>query len=136
VRDVLEPLGLAHRQWDLAGNLSGGEQQRVAVARALISGPDALLADEPTSSLDPKVARDVSDLLLDHAHRRGATLVYCSHWISLARHRVDRVVGIRAGRVVLDARPDEVSEAALADLYQGSGELQYEPIERSAAARA
>lgn len=128
VRALLEPLGLAHRQWDVAGNLSGGEQQRVAVARALISAPDALLADEPTSSLDPKIARDVSTLLLDHADRRGATLIYCSHWISLARERVDRVIGIRGGRVVLDVAPGALSEAALADLYQGSGELQYEPI--------
>lgn len=136
VRELLEPLGLAHRQWDVAGNLSGGEQQRVAVARALISAPDALLADEPTSSLDPKIARDVSELLLDHARRRGATLVYCSHWINLARNRVDRILGIRRGRVVLDARPDELSEAVIAELYEGSDELRDEPLDRAVPVQA
>ncbi|HTE52131.1 MAG TPA: phosphonate ABC transporter ATP-binding protein, partial [Kofleriaceae bacterium] len=81
-----------------------------------------LLADEPTSSLDPKTARDVTDILLDEAGRRGATLVFCSHWVSLARERVDRVIGIRGGRVVLDAAPDQVDDDALDRLYRGSDE--------------
>ncbi len=136
VRELLEPLGLAHRQWDVAGNLSGGEQQRVAVARALISAPDVLLADEPTSSLDPKAAHDTSELLFEHVRRHGATLIYCSHWIDLARSRVDRILGIRHGRVVLDARPEELSEGALVALYEGSGELHHESIDRAIAARA
>jgi len=122
VRSLLEPLGLADRQWDAAGVLSGGQQQRVAIARALIAGPAILLADEPTSSLDPKTARDVTDILLDEAGRRGATLVFCSHWVSLARERVDRVIGIRGGRVVLDAAPDQVDDDALDRLYRGSDE--------------
>ena len=122
VRALLDRVGLADRQWDSAGNLSGGQQQRVAIARALISSPDILLADEPTSSLDPKTAADVSQLLVEEASRRRATLVYCSHWISLARDRVDRIVGIREGRVVLDARPTEVSADQIDRLYRGSRE--------------
>ncbi len=122
VRELLDHLGLADRQWDLAGNLSGGQQQRVAIARALISSPAVLLADEPTSSLDPRTARSVTQLLIEQAGRRGATLLFCSHWVSLARAEVDRIIGIRAGRVVLDARPGEVDDAALEQLYRGSDE--------------
>jgi phosphonate transport system ATP-binding protein len=122
VRRLLEPLGIADRQWDLAGQLSGGQQQRVAIARALISSPAILLADEPTSSLDPRTAADVTQLLVDQASQRGATLVFCSHWLSLARTSVDRIVGIRAGRVVLDARAADVSDDALDRLYRGSDE--------------
>jgi phosphonate transport system ATP-binding protein len=122
VRKLLGHLGLADRQWDIAGNLSGGQQQRVAIARALISSPAILLADEPTSSLDPRTAADVTRLLLDEAGQRGATLVFCSHWISLARDRVDRILGIRQGQLVLDTRPDQLDDAALEDLYRGSRE--------------
>ena len=122
VRELLEPLGLADRQWDTAGNLSGGQQQRVAIARALISSPAILLADEPTSSLDPRTAREVTQILVDQAIERGATLVFCSHWVSLARERVDRIIGIRGGRLVLDRRPGEVDGEALDQLYRGSDE--------------
>ncbi|HKE17958.1 MAG TPA: ATP-binding cassette domain-containing protein [Kofleriaceae bacterium] len=122
VRELLARVGLADRQWDSAGNLSGGQQQRVAIARALIASPAILLADEPTSSLDPATARDVTDLLLEQAGDGGATLVFCSHWISIARDRVHRVLGIRGGRVVLDARPEDVGKDALDSLYRGSRE--------------
>jgi phosphonate transport system ATP-binding protein len=122
VRELLEPLGLAERQWDAAGNLSGGQQQRVAIARALVSGPSILLADEPTSSLDPKTARDVTRLLVEQAGQRGATLVFCSHWVSLVQGSVDRVVGVRGGRVVLDAPAAEVDGDTLDELYRGSDE--------------
>jgi phosphonate transport system ATP-binding protein len=121
VRELLGRVGLADRQWDTAGNLSGGQQQRVAVARALIGGPGILLADEPTSSLDPKTAHDIADLLLEQAGR-GATLIFCSHWVSIARDRVTRVIGIRGGKLVLDARPGDVTADALDELYRGSRE--------------
>ena len=122
VRELLGRVGLADRQWDTAGNLSGGQQQRVAVARALIGAPAILLADEPTSSLDPKTARDITDLLLEQAAQRGATLVFCSHWVSIARDRVSRVIGIRGGKLVLDARPGDVNTDSLDELYRGSRE--------------
>jgi phosphonate transport system ATP-binding protein len=122
VRELLARVGLADRQWDSAGNLSGGQQQRVAIARALIASPAILLADEPTSSLDPATAAEVTDLLLEQVGDRGATMVFCSHWISIARDRVTRVVGIRGGRIVMDARPEDVSRDALDGLYRGSRE--------------
>jgi len=121
VRELLDRVGLADRQWDTAGNLSGGQQQRVAVARALIGAPAIMLAEEPTSSHDPKTARDITDLLLEQAGR-GATLLFCSHWVSIARDRVTRVIGIRGGKLVLDARPGDVTADALDALYRGSRE--------------
>jgi phosphonate transport system ATP-binding protein len=122
VRELLEAMSLGDRQWDLAGNLSGGEQQRVAIARALISSPAIILADEPTSSLDPTTAGDMSRLLIAQAREREATLIFSSHWISLVKDEVDRIVGIRHGKLVVDARPEDVTGEALDYLYKGTHE--------------
>ena len=122
VRSILEGVRLADRQWDLVSNLSGGEQQRIAVARGLIGHPEIVLADEPTASLDPKNAQLVADVLLDQSHSRGATLLFCTHWVSLVREAVDRLLGVREGRIVIDAPPDDVSDADFDDLYAGSDE--------------
>ena len=78
-RDVLEELGLGSRLHALPEALSLGEQQRVAVARAVVNRPRLLLADEPTSSLDDDNARAAADLLLDTARLHGATLIVATH---------------------------------------------------------
>ena len=122
VRKLLELVSLADRQWDPAAGLSGGEQQRVSICRALISSPMIILADEPTSSLDPKTANDVSRLLIEQARARNATLVFSSHWLSLVLSEVDRVIGLRRGRLVVDAPPDEVNNDTLEYLYKGTYE--------------
>jgi phosphonate transport system ATP-binding protein len=122
VRKLLELVSLADRQWDAAANLSGGEQQRVSVCRALISSPMIILADEPTSSLDPKTANDVSRLLIEQARQRKATLVFSSHWLSLVLQEVDRVIGLRQGRLVIDASPSDVTNDTLEYLYRGTYE--------------
>src|SRR5262249_43782399 len=83
-------------------NLSGGQQQRVAVARALVSQPSILVADEPTASLDAETATQVTELLVGAARRTGATLILCTHWISLALPFMERVIGIRAGAIAVD----------------------------------
>lgn len=124
VRDALDRVGLADRQWDIASNLSGGQQQRVSIARALISSPSIILADEPTASLDQKTARDITMLLVQEGRRRGATLVFCSHWVSMVMDQVDRVVGVREGQLVLDCAPSDVSPEALDHLYGGVPERQ------------
>jgi phosphonate transport system ATP-binding protein len=117
---LLGSLGLADRQWDKAKILSGGEQQRVAVARALIGQPTLLLADEPTASLDPTTAKEVIDLVVHQAQTRGATLILCSHHLSQVIGAVDRVLGLREGRLLFDLAPEGVTEAMLDDLYEGS----------------
>jgi putative ABC transport system ATP-binding protein len=97
-RGLLDEVGLAHRIDHFPAQLSGGEQQRVAVARALSAGPQILLADEPTGNLDGKTGEHVIDLLFDLQRRRQATLVLVTHETSLAS-RCGRVVRMADGRV-------------------------------------
>ncbi len=120
VAAVLREVGLADRQWDPVTALSGGQRQRVAIARALVGDPDIVLADEPTAALDPATAADVLTLLVDRAAARGATLVVSTHHFDQVRDRVDRVIGVRAGRVAFDLPPRRVTQGVLADLYAGS----------------
>jgi len=100
---ALEQVGLGHRLTHYPGQMSGGEQQRVAVARAFVGEPDLLLADEPTGNLDAATGDVVIDLLFDMAARHGSTLVLITHDEKLAA-RCDRKVTIRDGRVVDDGR--------------------------------
>ncbi len=86
-------LGIAHRLGHNARDLSHGEKQRAAVARALLPGPRLLLADEPTGSLDPDNAGRLASLLLEHARESGATLVAATHDPELAR-RFDGAVSV------------------------------------------
>ena len=118
---ALERVGIHDRAGQRAGRLSGGEQQRVALARVLVQDPAVLLADEPVSSLDPARAADVLDLLIGIAHERGKTLIASMHAVDLARGRFDRLVGVRNGAVLFDAAPGELSEAAFATLYALEG---------------
>ncbi len=105
-RGLLAGLGLAERVEHYPAELSGGEQQRVAVARALLTGPSLVLADEPTGNLDPRTGDQVLDLLLDWQDRHRFALVVATHSARLARrcHRVLRLVG---GKLV-PADPDDL----------------------------
>ncbi len=102
VAEALARVGLAGAAAKLPDQLSGGEQQRVAIARTLVTGPAVVLADEPTGSLDSGTAEMVMRLLLDTAKERGAAVVLVTHDPVLAGH-ADRVLGLRSGR--LDAPP-------------------------------
>jgi putative ABC transport system ATP-binding protein len=106
----LRAVGLGHRLTHLPGMLSGGEQQRVAVARAFVAEPRLLLADEPTGNLDTQMARGVLDLL-EELHRDGATIVMVTHDPELAI-RAQREVHIVDGQVVdLAVQPRVVAAA-------------------------
>jgi putative ABC transport system ATP-binding protein len=98
-RHLLEQVGLADRAGSYPDRLSGGEQQRVAVARALIHRPKLVLADEPTGNLDAETGRQVLDLFQRLVRRTGATLVLVTHSSEVAR-LADRVLTIREGRLV------------------------------------
>jgi phosphonate transport system ATP-binding protein len=116
---ALERVGLADKAWQRADRLSGGQAQRVAVARALCQRPRVILADEPVSSLDPRAADDVLALLQDIARSDGLAVACVLHQPELARRYADRIVGIAAGAVTFDATPDDVSQTDIAELYVG-----------------
>jgi lipoprotein-releasing system ATP-binding protein len=99
-REILEALGLGARLHHLPSELSGGEAQRAALARALARGPELLLADEPTGNLDEKTAREIFDLLSETVRRRGMGMVMATHNQELAR-RCGRVLRLHGG--VLEA---------------------------------
>ena len=125
-------VGLQAQVHQRADTLSGGEQQRVAVARALAQQPSIILADEPVSSLDPAWAEDVLELIGQVRQHHGATLVMSLHQPELASRFARRIIGLRAGRVVFDGPPAALSDAHLEELYRGDDIIRID----DAAARA
>src|SRR4029077_2945177 len=95
--ELLEAVGLSHRINNRLNQISGGEQQRVAIALALANSPKMLLADEPTGSVDSKMANQILDLFRDLNRRMGLTVIIVTHRPLLAK-KVDRVVAIRDGK--------------------------------------
>lgn len=102
-QSALDRVGLGHRLTHYPAQLSGGEQQRVAVARAFVSKPKLLLADEPTGNLDGATGKQVMDLLFELARAEGTTLLLITHDLALAE-RCDRIVRVADGLVVSDER--------------------------------
>jgi putative ABC transport system ATP-binding protein len=102
---LLDEVGLHDRGHHYPSQLSGGEQQRIAIARALANDPPLILADEPTGNLDSSNGRHILDLLLQVRRSRGATLVLVTHDPSVAAVADDRLV-LRDGRMVPDAAQD------------------------------
>ena len=98
-REILERVGLGHRLDHKPGELSGGEQQRVSVARAVVLRPRMLLADEPTGNLDPATGAEVHRLLLELNRERGVALVVVTHNLELARS-LSRTLRLEGGQLV------------------------------------
>jgi len=101
VPQVLDLVGLANKRDNLPGELSGGEQQRVAVARAFVNRPLILLADEPTGNLDPQTSQGIMQLL-DRINRTGTTVVVATHDEVLVDKMRRRVIELSNGRMVRD----------------------------------
>ncbi len=118
IHTLLDRVGIEDKLYARTAQLSGGQQQRVAVARALYQQPQAILADEPVSSVDPARAASLVALLAELAEERGLTLVMSLHNLDLARTHFPRLVGLRGGRVMFDAPPAQIDEAQFEALYQ------------------
>ena len=114
---ALERVGVAQRAYVRAGRLSGGEQQRVAIARLLVQGPAIILADEPIASLDPTRAEEIVALLAAAAQETSKTLVASIHAVPLARRHFTRIVGMRNGTAQFDIPTPQVTDAMLDALY-------------------
>jgi ABC-type lipoprotein export system ATPase subunit len=100
-RQALEAFGLGERLHHRPAELSGGENQRAAIARALVNRPAVLLADEPTGNLDSTTSREIMALLAAHVRAHGTTLVLVTHDEELARANTDRVLRLHDGQIVL-----------------------------------
>ena len=105
---MLGLVGLQKKQRAYPSQLSGGEQQRVGLARALINNPSMIIADEPTGNIDPALSFEIVDLLSE-INRRGTTILMVTHEHRLVKHFHRRVIEIHGGQVVADSSvPSEV----------------------------
>lgn len=118
-RQCLQRVELEHKAGERTDALSGGQMQRVGIARALAQCPQVILADEPVASLDPKTARLVLQYLRDASRELGITVLCNLHQVDYAREFGDRIVGLAHGRLVFDGHPANMDEADLQRIYPG-----------------
>jgi len=121
---LLDEVGLGQLTTQRADQLSGGQRQRVGIARALMQEPDLLLADEPTSSLDPKTSVEIMELIARRAGERDIPVIVNIHNVDLARRFADRIVGMSRGEIVFDGPPRALEDARLLQIYGGEGWLE------------
>ena len=114
---VLQRLGIADKEKERADRLSGGQQQRVGLARALMQEPQLILADEPTSSLDPVTSKQIMDLLKEFNQRDGVTVICNLHLPYLARKYGSRIIALNQGCVVYDGPVNNLSDMDLHSFY-------------------
>jgi phosphonate transport system ATP-binding protein len=114
---ALAQLDLADKLYQRCDQLSGGQLQRVAIARVLYQQPQLILADEPVSAMDPVLAEHTLALLNQYAQRHSCTLVASLHAVELALAHFDRIIGVRDGRIVFDHAAKTVSQTDLDALY-------------------
>ena len=129
--DILERLGIEAQAAKRAEALSGGQQQRVAIARALMQDPRIILADEPIANLDPMNAQIVMDALRRIHEEDGRTVIANLHTLDTARRYCDRVIGMRAGRVVFDGTPEQLTTGAARDIYGADASFSEEATSTS-----
>lgn len=117
-RQVLRRVGIADKLFERTDTLSGGQLQRVALARVLVQDPDVILADEPISNLDPMRSREIMDLLRDLALEDRRTLLVSVHDYSFAFTHFSRVIALRDGTVFFDKTPEEIADSEIEKLYE------------------
>ena len=122
-RQALERVGIAEKADNRADQLSGGQQQRVGIARALMQEPALMLADEPVASLDPVLAHSILQYL-ELLNRQDGITVLCSlHFLDLVHRYASRVIGLKAGEVVFDGLPSELTRERFKEVYGEEAEM-------------
>jgi phosphonate transport system ATP-binding protein len=122
--DLLEVVGLSNFANQRADNLSGGQRQRVGIARAVMQHPKLLLADEPTSSLDPKTSVEIMTLIRELGTAKNIPIIVNMHDVELAKRFADRIVGMSGGAVVYDGAPAGLTDGHLKSIYGGEDWLR------------
>ena len=122
--ELLETVGLSTFAHARADSLSGGQRQRVGIARAVMQQPRLLLADEPTSSLDPKTSVEIMALMQALSEMHAFPVIVNIHNVELARRFADRIVGMTNGAVVFDGPPEALDDAILKSIYGGEDWLE------------
>jgi len=118
--DIVGLTGFEHRRAD---GLSGGQRQRVGIARAVMQNPRLLLADEPTSSLDPRTSVDIMQLLAHLGESLRVPVIVNMHDVDLARRFASRIIGMAEGSIIYDGGPDGLTDEQLRAIYGGEGWL-------------
>ncbi|MPZ36257.1 MAG: phosphonate ABC transporter ATP-binding protein [Rhodospirillales bacterium] len=117
---ALDRVGLVDKAWSRADQLSGGQRQRVGIARAICQQPRLILADEPVASLDPGSAVEVMDLLAGICREDGIAVVANLHQLDLTKRYADRVIALRAGRVIYDGKVINMDDATFKEIYESN----------------
>ena len=119
--ESLDKVGILDKAYMRADQLSGGQQQRVALARTLTQSPHIILADEPVAALDPVTAKQVMQDFVHINQEMGISILLNIHHVELALEYADRIIGIRAGKIVYDGPSAKVDQAVLDAIYGEQG---------------
>ena len=122
--NLLDAVGLANFANQRADALSGGQRQRVGIARAIMQHPEILLADEPTSSLDPKTSVEIMELMANLAGKRNIPVIVNIHNVELAKRFCQRMIGMTEGKVVFDGTPAQLTDENLKAIYGGENWIE------------
>ncbi len=122
--ELLDTVGLTQFANQRADALSGGQRQRVGIARAIMQRPELLLADEPTSSLDPKTSVEIMELLVSLTVGRGIPVILNIHNVPLAKRFATHVIGMAGGNIVYDGPPSGLTDDHLKQIYGGEDWLE------------
>ena len=114
---LLERVGLSDQVDKRADELSGGQRQRVGIARALMQDPKLLLLDEPTSSLDPKISREIMNLVKEMAFELKVPCLCNIHDVQLAMDFCNKIIGIQEGTKMFEVTPDSLNKEKLQEIY-------------------
>lgn len=115
--ELLNTVGITDQALKRADSLSGGQRQRVGIARAIMQNPHVVLADEPTSSLDPKTSVEIMELLGQFSEEKSIPVLVNMHDVLLAKRYARRIIGMSDGRVIYDGAPEQIDDECLKKIY-------------------